>query len=261
MADKDRSDIEEAETGNEPTAETGESSAETARREARRRILMGGLASAPLLLTLSSRPALGTGGYTTTQNCGPSGMLSGNISTTAEPIGCRGKTPGYWKTKVDKCNQHFNAGPYNPINYRGGVCDDYSVPSKYALKRHIERLKRNYWSNYYKIKDAEKYLEWLSRYPGLDSPPFGTSFREIFGSGYTQVSTTTCMQALWLDDSGSSGPAPVLAHCVAAYCNAREFGSTRFGLSPYGVVEFVQSMISVDPYGLKDILEAMNERG
>jgi hypothetical protein len=75
------------------------------------------------------------------------------------------------------------------------------------------------------------------------------------------------MQALWLDDTppfppdGAGGSSPVLAHSAAAYCNAHEFGKNTYGLSPQEVIDLVASMILVDPNGLKDLLETMNERG
>ena len=58
----------------------------------RRRLLQGGLAVGPVLMTLVSRPVLA-------QQCQtPSGFISGNASVAAGagPI-CTGRTPGYWK--------------------------------------------------------------------------------------------------------------------------------------------------------------------
>lgn len=58
----------------------------------RRRLLQGGLAAGPVLLTLVSRPVLA-------QQCqSPSAFCSGNASVAAGagPI-CAGRTPGYWK--------------------------------------------------------------------------------------------------------------------------------------------------------------------
>lgn len=238
-----------------------------ARLEARRRILAGGLASVPVILTLTSRPAF-AGGKTKGPEgqCGPSGMISGNLSQNAEPSeGCLGKTPGYWKTHVDKCSQYITAGPCNPIDSAGfGSCDDYSVPTKAELEQYLTNLKNKPFQNRTKIKQVEEYLEMLSWYP--QCPPFGTPFADIFGSGLTQDANTTMMQALWLDDTpplppaGSGGPSPVLAHSAAAYLNACEFGKDRYGLTPQELVELVVSMILTDPFKLKDILETLNSR-
>jgi hypothetical protein len=274
MAEKDRSDIENADCdgdlGKHSETHGHESAEQRARRDARRRVLAGGLATAPLILTLASRPAFAGGGkhWGGGKNCGPSSMLSGNLSNNAEPEGCRGKTPGYWKTHADKCGKHFVVGPCNPITKdKWRECNDYSVPTKFELFEYWKELKKDYWKNRNKIEEVELYLYWLDTYPNLDCPPFGMSFAGIFGSGFTQDYTTTMMQALWLDDSpplppdGAGGSSPVLAHSAAAYCNAHEFGKSLYGLSPQEVIDLVASMILVDPFGLKDILEAMNERG
>ena len=64
----------------------------------RRRLLQGGLAAAPVLMTLVSRPVLA-------QNCTtPSGYVSANASTAGRGVACTGRTPGYWKQP-----QHFGA--------------------------------------------------------------------------------------------------------------------------------------------------------
>src|SRR3546814_14817851 len=78
---------------------------------------MGGLATAPLILTLASRPALSGGGghWGGGKHCGPSTLMSGNTSSNNEPQGCKGKTPGYWKTHADKCGDYFFCGPCNPM--------------------------------------------------------------------------------------------------------------------------------------------------
>jgi len=273
MADKDRSEIESDDVSADfgPTAETGdqESPEQRARREARRRVLAGGLASAPLILTLASRPALATFGYGggDYQKCGYSGMLSGNLSqVNTTSTYCKGKMPKYWKTKDDDCKRHFVTGPCNPI-YLGYDCIDYSVPTKDELKNYRKVLEKNYWANRYKIQKVDEYLYWLYRYPGLDSPPFGTRFVEVFGTGIAQDSKLTVMQALWLDEespyppSGNAGPSPLIAHCAAAYMNACEYGEDSFGLSPRGVVDLVNDEIRSDPYGLEDMLRMMNDQG
>ena len=200
--------------------------------------------------------------------CGYSGTLSGNLSnpTTTGTSWCQGKTPKYWKTRESDCDRHFSPGPCNPkyldyIDYK-----DYSVPSKDELRKYKKELEKNYWYNWYKIYECNKYLNWLNRYPNLDSPPFGSKFSEVFGGGVAQDHKLTLMQALWLDDespdppSGNAGPIPLLAHCAAAYCNACEFGEDSFGLSPWGVVDLVRTEIARDPFGLEEMLKVMNNQ-
>jgi hypothetical protein len=76
----------------------------------RRRVLQGGLAAGPVVLTLFNRPALGgaVGGACTT----PSGFVSANVSQHGNPTVCSGRTPGYWKQQ-----QHFGdwVAPYYPV--------------------------------------------------------------------------------------------------------------------------------------------------
>ena len=80
----------------------------------RRRLLQGGLAAGPVIFTLFSRPAFGTG---TGGECKtPSGFLSGNLSQHGNPTFCSGRTPGYWKQ-----SQHFSAwtAPCYPTKVSG----------------------------------------------------------------------------------------------------------------------------------------------
>lgn len=227
------------------------------RREARRRILAGGLAGAPLLLTLSSRSAFAT-------HCSPSGMNSGNMSRGHEGE-CLGLTPGYWKTHELEAEKYFVLGPCNPLAGDSAQCNDYSVPTADDLQAYIDKLKAD-GAELAKIEAAEEYLANLATHPEPQSF-FGTLFSAIFGEGYTTNPDTTLMQALWLDDTpplppvGMGGPSPVLAHSVAAWLNANEFGEEAFGLTPDGVIALVQSKILTDPFGLKDTLEQLNSRG
>ena len=59
-------------------------------RPARRRLIVGGLASAPILASIESRRALAADCLT------PSGNLSGNVSTGAQVGTCTGKSAQYW---------------------------------------------------------------------------------------------------------------------------------------------------------------------
>jgi hypothetical protein len=57
----------------------------------RRRLLQGGLATAPVLMTLVSRPVLAVTACTT-----PSGFISGNASGAAGQLACNGHPPDWW---------------------------------------------------------------------------------------------------------------------------------------------------------------------
>jgi len=78
----------------------------------RRRFMKGGLAAAPVLMTLVSRPVLGA------QCLSPSAFCSGNVSSPSAgaPV-CQGTTPGFWKQP-----QHFSDWPlgFNPTPTTSG---------------------------------------------------------------------------------------------------------------------------------------------
>jgi hypothetical protein len=87
----------------------------------RRRLLQGGLAAAPVLMTLVSRPVLA-------QQCTtPSGYVSANASTAGRGVACTGRTLGYWKNSQNFSswpppyqtttlfNSVFNNPPYGPF--------------------------------------------------------------------------------------------------------------------------------------------------
>ena len=73
----------------------------------RRRFLQGGLAAAPVLMTLVSRPVLA-------QQCTtPSGFVSLGASTAGRGVTCMGHMPSYWANPLN-----FSQWPsgYKPIN-------------------------------------------------------------------------------------------------------------------------------------------------
>lgn len=83
-------------------------------QEARRKLLKGGLAAGPVIMTLASRPVLA---QTLPGQCQtPSGFLSGNVSQQGKAEICAGRTPGFWKQ-----SQHFSAwpAPYFPTTTNG----------------------------------------------------------------------------------------------------------------------------------------------
>ncbi|WJW74430.1 hypothetical protein QVG61_07850 [Thiohalobacter sp. IOR34] len=71
----------------------------------RRRFVKSALVTAPVMLTVASRPALAGA------RCTLSGMMSGNLSGPTET--CEGCTPGYWRQQ-----QHFGSwmSPYSPTD-------------------------------------------------------------------------------------------------------------------------------------------------
>lgn len=80
----------------------------SAMSSSRRRLLRGGLAATPILMTVVSRPVMATG------TCAPaSSYASINASKPGDkpPVSCHGKSPGYWKQP-----HHFKHWPagYEP---------------------------------------------------------------------------------------------------------------------------------------------------
>jgi len=80
--------------------------------EARRRLIRGGLGSAPVLLTLVSRPVLGQVACVS-----PSGFVSMPTSAHGTPKMCMGRTPGYWKQ--DQKFPDWPTPPYYPVPKTG----------------------------------------------------------------------------------------------------------------------------------------------
>ena len=63
------------------------------RSAGRRRLLQAAVSTAPVVMTVLSRPVLATGGFCQS----PSGFVSGNASNPGLAI-CQGRTPDYWAT-------------------------------------------------------------------------------------------------------------------------------------------------------------------
>jgi hypothetical protein len=82
-----------AENATENAAESQRDLADHARASARRRFIRGAAAASPVLLTLVSRPVLGT-----SRLCSASGFMSGNLSQPQGSESCGGLSPGFWKT-------------------------------------------------------------------------------------------------------------------------------------------------------------------
>jgi len=80
------------ETENSSNSKSGSSQAPQLGR--RKFLVKGAAASAPIILTVTSRPAMG-GNF-----CTPSGFLSGNLSNPDDDddeYSCNGKSPGFWR--------------------------------------------------------------------------------------------------------------------------------------------------------------------
>ncbi|WP_193369808.1 hypothetical protein [Pelagibius marinus] len=247
MADEVRSDVETGDRGHACTSASGPapqaSTEQQARREARRRILAGGLAGAPFVVTLTSRPAFAT-------YCSPSATTSGNPSRAALAI-CSGLTPEWWFSHPDDvANCGIIVGPCNPLYYDGATCSDYSVPTTTEIQQYLSSNASTLSPDEKRALNAYKDLI-NNEYP--NSPPFGTPFSDIFGTGLLNDEFTTIMQSL-----GAGNGLDMAAQCSAAYLNAVKFGKEEYGMTPSEVVAFVQA--GWPTYDMQDMLTTMNGR-
>ena len=78
-----------------PSSAEPQSSAGRELKASRRRLLQGGLAAAPVLMTLVSRPVLAR------QCTSPSGFVSANASTAGRGVNCTGHTPEHWANPLN----------------------------------------------------------------------------------------------------------------------------------------------------------------
>jgi hypothetical protein len=95
------------------TAPASGSDIEAVRRNARRRLLKGGLSAAPVVLTVTSRPVLAGGGGGGGGTChGPTGFHSANLSREV------GETPCNWPKPNDWCKDNCNDWPSSCKTYK-----------------------------------------------------------------------------------------------------------------------------------------------
>jgi len=79
-------------------------------RPSRRRMLHGGLAAGPVLMTLVSRPVLGA-----VQCVTPSAFCSGNASVLGADQLCEGRTPDYWLDNPNWPAPYTQDTPFNDV--------------------------------------------------------------------------------------------------------------------------------------------------
>jgi len=173
-----------------PAVESGAPS-----KVSRRRFVQSGLAVSGVLLTLTSRSAVG-GNFTCKS---PSGFLSGNVSTHGTPITCSGRSPGYWGNQPERW-----PSPYDP-----GKCQCNQPSSSKSSSSDSSSKSSNSDQSF--MPACTKVSDWGE----------GTRFRDVFncngnGSIYVRYSM---MQVIWLN--GNQDPYQLGAHFVAAILNAR----------------------------------------
>ena len=205
-----------------------EQTPENAKLERRRKFLIGGLSAAPVIATLTSRPAWAG------NNCPYSDALSTHASEP--PADCAADNLESWQTASPvQIDQYFNVGPCNPLS--GGdpsFCTDYSIPT-------IDELRAAFNAGQISRNEAAAYMQELQ-----DNPP--TLFANVFLTDPPPPSehNATMMECLM---GGSLG-----GECVAAYCNAHYYGVKEFGYSPSDIVQIVNNGLQTDPDELRRML-------
>ncbi|MDD5612395.1 MAG: hypothetical protein PHF75_05085 [Gallionella sp.] len=177
----------------------------------RRNFAKSGLAVSGVLLTLSSRSALG--GNLVCHS--PSGFLSGNASAHGTPSSCSGLSPGYWGTHPESWPGPYQAGKcgssYSNRSSQDSSSKSSSSDSSSKSSSSDSSSDSNSAASSLKLNTCTKATDWSE----------GTNFRDVFncygnGSIYAQYSM---MQVIWLN--GNQDPYQLGAHLVAAMLNLK----------------------------------------
>lgn len=121
--------------GRAPAAAAEPGAGITAKGAQRRRFAKAGAgASAGVLLTLASQPAMAT------VCTSPSGTMSGNTSRKTAAVACSGRSPGYWKTHHYAWGGAYTNGDalFKLTFYCGGHC---SPLTKYTCYNIVDPTK------------------------------------------------------------------------------------------------------------------------
>ncbi|MEM7223928.1 MAG: hypothetical protein AAF495_13165 [Pseudomonadota bacterium] len=198
-----------------------------AKLDRRRKFLIGGLATAPVIATLSSRPAWAGA------NCPYSDRLSDHLSE--DPVTCYGDNLQEWQAHPERIEGLFDTGPEHPVNGH----PDYTV----LTNRELRQLRR---AGILTPEEVKEYKEERNNNPGQ-------TFVETFGVtpiGIDVPPDATLMQCLY--EGNLDG------QCVAAYCNVLYHQPQDFGYSETGLRNLVASLLHNDPEQLHSILAYMN---
>jgi len=188
----------------------------------RRRFSKTGLLAAPAIYTLASKPAFGN-------HCSISGHLSGNLSQPNDHV-CGGCTPGYW-------GQHPENWPNMSIDaYHPGSCGPVTTGHKTRPGRMVgNHCQDNSYNN------------------------DGTMFHDAnYGFGGSLYQGESMMRVIHM--AGNEDSYQLGAHAVAALLNSIRLGEEVYGMTPMQVVQLFNEHCLIDPEGLKNTFQMMNER-
>ena len=154
------------------------------------------------------------------RHCTVSGTLSGNLSNPHDDHYCAGFTPGYWRNNASLWPAPYYPGECQTTHGAGG-CDSY-----------------------------------VNGTPFHSSQTNGAGMRGPFGGDL--YGNRSMMEVIRL--TGHEDPYELGAHAVAALLNAAHFGAETFGYSPDQIIDMWNARHAVDPEGLKEDFELLNER-
>lgn len=231
----------------------------------RRRLLTGGLAAAPVILTAASKSALAA------ECLSPSRVFSGNISPHGDNFTCGGRSPGFWKTA-----QHLPV--WATLNAKLPVPVTAPILSELTMSGWVVCSESGAGSPSYGSFMDNPYKKGSHRIGGMP-PQFGTSFAAVFGptSGMVPVvpdpdSPDNPMTSatdrtinpgrplcLWevlaypnrvgggSDDSGTPTPMVQAArHLIAAYLNSAYVSG--YPLTGTQVIDIWQQLVGTGSY-------------
>jgi hypothetical protein len=162
-------------------------------RASRRRLLQGGLAAAPVLMTLVSRPVLAR------QCTSPSGFVSANASTAGRGVDCMGHTPEYWANPMHFSDwpSGYNAAPPGQVSRFNAYFNPNINPGNPTL---VAVLQGNAGTDNAAMDNVAKYLvaALLNAGPPVLSPVLlGPAIRDIWSEFATTGFFTPTAGARW----------------------------------------------------------------
>ncbi len=181
-------------------------------QDSRRRLLRGGLAATPVLLTMASRPVMAN------TTCFPSSAsVSANASRTAAGFACRGRSVGFWSQ--DTSFTEWPAPMASPGETKAAIAaaTAEAAAAAGAMKDTVALPST--------LTDSVVTAE-----PARSTKMAATTFNSVFGNqgGY---GTKTLIEVLRLNSN--SGRDGLACHLAAAYLNALK------GLTPSVVLDVV----------------------
>lgn len=218
----------------------------------RRRVAKLGLLSAPIMSTLSGKPAMA---LYAKNNCTVSGNISGNMSDNAHSVDpCEnylgGKTPGYWKQHPEKWDKCGELNLYQPgtcytetTDEEGSTDPDSSKKQKTGKGGGMDSF----------ASGCQIYNDDGTKFHDF----FGGQRQEFFDETDNMFKSFTMMQTL--HQQGNQDHYKLDAHTIAALLNAECYGRDVYGYSPDEVIALYNEFHLSHPQDLKLAFQYLNQ--